>query len=122
LASSPTHPGCFGRSSCPLMIVLALVVAYMVAEVGVVGGLLTGSLALLAEAGYMLSDAASMTLALFALWLAQRPTSARHTYGYYRGEILVALVNGAALIAISIYIFVEVARRFSKPHEIQGAP
>lgn len=70
----------------------------------------------------MLSDAASLTLALFASWLVQRSTSARHTYGYYRSEILAALVNGAALIAISIYISVEAARRFSKPQEIRGAP
>ena len=91
-------------------------VFYMVAEV--VGGLVSGSLALLADAGHMLSDAGSIALALFAMWLVTRPSGSRHTYGYYRTEILAALFNGAALIAISILIFVEAWQRLMTPQEV----
>lgn len=102
-----------------LAIVLALVTLYMVAEV--VGGLLTNSLALLADAGHMLSDASALALALFALWIAQRPAGARHTYGYYRAEILAAVVNAATLLAVAIYIFVEAYQRLGEPAEVRGA-
>ncbi len=77
----------------------------MVAEV--IGGLLTNSLALLADAGHMLSDVAAPGLALFALPMARRAPTPRRTYGFYRTEILAALFNGATLVAISLYIFVE---------------
>lgn len=102
-----------------LGVVLGLVSVYMVAEV--IGGLLTNSLALLADAGHMLSDAAALALSLFAIWIAQKPATPRHTYGYYRTEILAALANGATLVAISIYIFVEAFQRFDEPPEVQGA-
>lgn len=98
--------------------VLGLVLVYMVAEV--VGGLLTNSLALLADAGHMLSDAAALTLSLFALWIAQRPPTATLTYGFHRTEILAALANGATLVAISVYIFVEAVQRLGEPPEVQG--
>jgi cobalt-zinc-cadmium efflux system protein len=101
-----------------LALTLALVVLYMGAEV--VGGLLTNSLALLADAGHMFSDAAALGLALFAIWFARRPASSSHTFGYYRTEILAALVNGASLVAISIYIFVEAIQRFRSPPEVEG--
>ena len=91
--------GSFGaKHKKRLGITLALVSTYMVAEV--VGGLLTNSLALLADAGHMLSDAAALALSLFAIWIAQKPATPKHTYGYYRTEILAALVNGATLVAI----------------------
>lgn len=102
-----------------LAIVLALVASYMVAEV--VGGLLSNSLALLADAGHMLSDAGALALSLFAMWIAERPPTPKHSYGYYRTEILAALVNGATLVAISIFIFVEAWGRFREPPEVQGA-
>ena len=102
-----------------LAIVLALVATYMVAEV--VGGLLSNSLALLADAGHMLSDAGALALSLFAMWIAERPPTPKHSYGYYRTEILAALVNGATLVAISILIFVEAWERFREPPEVQGA-
>ncbi|HEX6068576.1 MAG TPA: cation diffusion facilitator family transporter [Longimicrobiaceae bacterium] len=101
-----------------LAVVLVLVLGYMVAEV--VGGLLTNSLALLADAGHMLSDAGALALSLFALWIARRPPTSTHTYGFYRTEILAALVNGAALVAISIYVFAEAFRRIGDPQEIEG--
>ena len=102
-----------------LTIVLVLVAAYMVAEV--IGGLVTNSLALLADAGHMLSDVGALGFSLFALWIAARPPTARRTFGYHRTEILAALANGATLVAISIYIFIEAWQRFGQPPEVQGA-
>ena len=101
-----------------LIVTLALVSTYMVAEV--IGGLMSNSLALLADAGHMLSDAGAIALALFAIWFARRPASPRHTYGYYRAEILAALANAGSLVAIAIYIFVEAYQRFRTPLEVQG--
>ena len=99
--------------------VLALTSGYMVAEF--IGGLATNSLALLADAGHMLSDVAALALSLFAMWIAGRPPNSKRTYGFYRTEILAALVNGATLVAISVFIFLEAARRFREPPEVQGA-
>ena len=97
---------------------LVLVLVYMVAEV--VGGLLSNSLALLADAGHMLSDAGALGLALFANWFSRRPATSRHTFGYYRAEILAAVVNAGSLIAIAVFIFIEAYRRFQEPHEVAG--
>ena len=108
-----------GNNGRRLALVLALVSLYMVAEV--VGGLLTNSLALLADAGHMLSDAGALALSLFALWMARRPATPGRTYGNYRTEILAALANGATLVAVAVYIFIEAFRRFGAPPEVQGA-
>lgn len=102
-----------------LSVMLGLVIAFMGAEV--IGGLLSGSLALLADAGHMLSDAAALALSLFALWISQRPANPRRTYGYYRAEILAALFNGSTLIAIAFFIVIEACRRMSEPPAVQGA-
>lgn len=99
-----------------LALALVLVVFYTAAEV--VGGLLTNSLALLADAGHMLSDAASLGLALFALTMAARPATSQRTYGYHRLEILAALVNGATLLAISAFLVVEAIGRLDDPPEV----
>jgi len=107
------------RSKRRLAGALVLACAYMVAEV--VGGLLTNSLALLADAGHMLSDAAALGLGLFAVWIAERPPDARRTYGYFRTEILAALANGAALVAVALFVFVEAFHRLSEPLQVQGA-
>lgn len=107
-----------GRSRRGLAITLALVLVYMVAEV--IGGIASHSLALLADAGHMLSDAAALGLALFADWFARRPATTRHTYGYYRAEILAAVVNAASLIAIALIIFIEAYIRFQAPPEVHG--
>lgn len=101
-----------------LRITLILSVTYMVAEF--VGGILTNSLALLADAGHMLADAGALGLSLFALWAAQKPVTSTHTYGYYRTEILAALVNGSTLVAIAIYIFIEAYQRLAMIPEVQG--
>ncbi len=90
----------------------------MVAEIA--GGILANSLALLADAGHMLSDVAALGLSLFALWIAERPPTARRTYGYYRTEILAALANGATLAAVSILILIEAYRRLRQPEPVQG--
>ena len=107
-----------GSHARPIAITLALVVLYMGVEV--VGGVLSGSLALLADAGHMLSDAGALALTLFAMRMARRRPTAERTYGYYRAEILAALANGATLVAIAVYIFVEASERFRNPPEVQG--
>jgi cobalt-zinc-cadmium efflux system protein len=101
-----------------LILVLALTVAYTVAEV--VAGLLTDSLALLADAGHMLSDDLSIGLALFAIWLARRPATLRRSFGFKRAEILAAFLNGLALVLISIWIVIEAVGRLSDPPEVLG--
>ncbi len=107
-----------GADRRALSVVFALTASYMVVEV--VGGLVTGSLALLADAGHMLSDAFSLGLALVAVWLAQRPATPNRSFGYKRAEILAALLNGATLVAISVWIFVESYNRLWEPPEILG--
>lgn len=107
-----------GSATKRLAIVLALISLYTVAEL--VGGLVANSLALLADAGHMLSDAAALALALFAGWIARRPPTPRQSYGYYRAEILAALVNGATLVAIAVFIFIEAWRRFQAPPDVTG--
>ncbi len=99
-------------------IALALTLSYMAAEVA--GGVASGSLALLADAGHMLSDAGALGLALFAMWIARRPPSAHRTFGFLRTEILAALANGAALLAISILICVSALERLFHPTHVEG--
>jgi cobalt-zinc-cadmium efflux system protein len=101
-----------------LLVVLVLSSLYMFAEVA--GGLLTGSLALLADAGHTLSDVASLLLGLFALWIAQRPATSTRTYGYTRIEILAALVQGAGLVAVAVTIFLEAIERLGQSHAVNG--
>lgn len=84
------------------------------------GGWLTNSLALLADAGHMLTDVAALTLTLAAIWFASRPATAKKTYGYYRLEILAAFVNGIALVLISLWVIYEAYERFNAPPEIKG--
>ena len=90
--------------------------------VEVVGGLLTNSLALLSDAGHMLSDASALGLSLFAIWLAGKPHSPGRTFGYHRAEILAALLNGLTLAVISAYVFWEAAQRFADPPDVESAP
>jgi cobalt-zinc-cadmium efflux system protein len=107
-----------GTGTRRLVATLALTVGYMLAEA--IGGWMSGSLALLADAGHMLSDAAALALALFAIWLSQRPANARATYGYHRSEILAALLNAAALFAISLFVVYEAVGRWNHPPAIRG--
>lgn len=100
--------------------VLGLTATYMVAEV--VGGLWTGSLALLADAGHMLTDVASLLLALGALWMAERPATTRHTWALGRVEILAALLNGLFLWVIVGWIVWEAIERFGQPGAVMAGP
>jgi cobalt-zinc-cadmium efflux system protein len=99
-----------------LGIVLVLTGLYMIAEA--VGGWLTNSLALLSDAGHMLTDVAAIALSMLAIWFASRPAPAQKTYGYYRIEILAAFVNGVTLVAIAALIIYEAWERVASPPEV----
>lgn len=107
------------RSTGRIKLALLATCVYMIAET--IGGYLTNSLALLADAGHMLTDVAALTLTLTAFWFAARPANPRKTYGYYRLEILAAFVNGVALVLISLWIFYEAYERFFTSPEIKSA-
>jgi cobalt-zinc-cadmium efflux system protein len=101
-----------------LSIVLVLTAVYMLAETA--GGWMTGSLALLADAGHMLTDVAALALALIAVWFGSRPATSSKTFGYYRLEILAALINGVALVLISFLIFYEAYKRWAQPPQVKS--
>jgi cobalt-zinc-cadmium efflux system protein len=101
-----------------LSMLLALVVAYIGVEVA--GGLASGSLALLADAGHMVSDAAALAVTLVALRLAERPATPQRTYGWHRAEILAAALNGAALLLISGGVLYEAWERLRAPPPVAG--
>jgi cobalt-zinc-cadmium efflux system protein len=101
-----------------LIVALAINLVMLLAEA--VGGVITGSLAVLADAGHLLSDVGSIVLALIAARLAARPATGRRTFGYQRSEVLAALVNGLTLVAVSVFIGVEAIGRFSDPPTIEG--
>ncbi len=107
-----------GANKKALAVVLAFTTIYMFAEV--IGGLVTGSLALLADAAHMLSDNIALGLALFAFWLAAKPPTPNRSFGYKRAEILAALFNGITIVAVSIWIFYEAYNRFQDPPEVLG--
>src|ERR1044072_4363132 len=103
-----------------LSLVLSLTALYMVAEAA--GGWWTGSLALLADAGHMFTDVGALVLALTAVWFSSRPASSSKTFGYYRLEIIAALVNGVALVVISLFIFYGAYERWLSPPVIRSGP
>ena len=103
-----------------LVAALGLTTGFLVVEIG--GSFWTGSLALLADAGHMLTDAGGLTLSLLAAWFARKPPTPAHTYGYYRTEILAALANGAVLFAMAGFILYEAYRRLWSPPEIVAGP
>jgi len=115
-ALPPAASGAHARAR-RLTWVLALTLAYMVAEIA--GGLVSNSLALLADAGHMATDALALSLAAFAGWFARRPPDPGRTFGYQRAEILAALANGAILVLVCGFIFWEAIRRFGAPPEIR---
>ncbi|MCG2624604.1 cation diffusion facilitator family transporter [Arthrobacter sp. I2-34] len=106
-----------GRHRHRLLLVVCITLAVVVVQVA--GAFLSGSLALLADAGHMLSDAAGVGIALLAAWIATRPASARRTYGYQRAEVLAALANAVLLAVIAVVVFLEALRRFNHVPEIQ---
>ncbi|HET6680606.1 MAG TPA: cation diffusion facilitator family transporter [Gemmatimonadaceae bacterium] len=97
---------------------LAITAAFMVVEV--VGGLLSNSLALLADAGHMLTDVAALGLSLFAAWFSQQPPSPRRSFGYLRWEVLAAFLNGTALVLVSAWIVWEAIVRLGAPEPLNG--
>lgn len=108
------------RSRRPLTIALAITAGVLVVEL--VGGLLTGSLALLADAGHMATDVAALALALFAGLLAGRPATAERSFGFQRAEVLAVLVNAASLIAIALLILWEALGRLDAPPVVDSGP
>ncbi|GAB3570311.1 cation diffusion facilitator family transporter [Arthrobacter alkaliphilus] len=106
-----------GKHRKRLVAVLAITLGVVLVQVA--GAVVSGSLALLADAGHMLSDAAGVFIALLAAWIAARPASDQRTYGYQRAEVLAALANALILIVISVVIFIEAIRRFGETPEIR---
>ena len=107
-----------GKNKKNLIIVFGFTFAYLIAEV--IGGIVFNSLALLADAGHMLTDVVGLALALFAITFAERQATPEKTYGYYRIEILAAMTNAVILIGISLYILYEAYQRFKNPPEVQS--
>lgn len=108
----------YGTNKRALTLALSITALMMLVEF--VGGILSNSLALISDAGHMLTDAGALALALFALWFSRRPATTEKTYGFYRLEILSALLNGSVLIVIAGYIFYEAIQRFISPSEVKG--
>ena len=111
-----SHGTATGAHRNRLLGVLAITVSVMVAEV--IGGLISGSLALLADAGHMLTDAAGVGLALLAATFAARPTTPERTFGFMRSEILAAVINALLLFGVAGFVLIEAVRRFREPPEV----
>lgn len=110
------HDHTHGANKKVLLISFLIITAYMIVEA--IGGFLTNSLALLADAGHMLSDSISLAIALIAFKLGEKAASKSKTFGYKRFEILAAVLNGVTLIVIALFIFYEAIQRFSNPPEV----
>lgn len=119
-SSSPQAPGPAERSGQKRRLGIALGLTSLYLGVEVVAGFLTHSLALLADAGHMLTDVGGLALALVAMRFAERPATPEKTYGYYRVEILAALANAVVLIVISALVLFEAYRRFRTPPEVES--
>jgi cobalt-zinc-cadmium efflux system protein len=109
-----------GRVESRRALAIALVLTASYTAVEVVGGIVAGSLALLADAVHMLSDNVALALALVAAWLAAKPATPERTYGFKRAEVLAALANGVMLVALAIWIFVEAISRLRDPGDVLG--
>lgn len=120
MAETHPEPGRAGQNKRRLQIVLALTGTFLMAEV--VGGVLTRSLALLADAGHMLTDVGGLVLALVGIRFAERPATPERTYGFHRAEILAALANAVALVCVSAYVLVEAYRRLRNPPAVASGP
>ncbi len=107
-----------GDSRRRMLLALAINLAMLGVEIA--GGIITGSLAVLADAGHVLSDVGAIALALAAARLASRPGGPRQTFGYQRSEVLAALANGLTLVAVAVLIAIEAIGRFSDPPSIEA--
>lgn len=119
-AAPPPAGTAAGRHKLRMAWALALTTAFMAAEV--VGGLWTGSLALLADAAHMMTDAGGLALALIAIRFSERPATPERTYGYVRAEVLSALANAVVLLLLTVYILYEAWQRYLSPPAILGGP
>jgi cobalt-zinc-cadmium efflux system protein len=117
---SPTRDEIKKHRVIRLRIVLSIVAGFLAVEV--ISGIVTGSLALLADAGHMVADVGGLALALFAISYSRKPPTPQRTFGFYRLEILAALANGVVLILISFYILYEAYWRIVEPHQIDVLP
>jgi len=119
MTEQPEKPSSFQQIR-RIKIVLSLSSSYLAA--GIIGGLLTGSLALISESGHMLADVGGLALTLFAINYTRKPATPQRTYGFYRIEILASLVNSLVMVFLSAYILYEGFRRIFEPPEIQSFP
>lgn len=119
-ASAPPPGTAAGKHKSRLAAALGLTTSFMLVEV--VGGIWTGSLALLSDAAHMMTDAGGLVLALIAIRFAERPATPKNTYGYARMEVLSALANAVVLLLLTVYILYEAYKRFFEPPEILSGP
>ena len=115
-----SHAGAGNSNKKNLFLALLLTLSFMAAEI--VGGIVTGSLALIADAAHMMTDAGGLAFALIAMQYAERPATPQRTYGYVRLEVLAALANAVILILVAVYVLWEAYKRFSAPPEILSTP
>ncbi|MBI4354660.1 MAG: cation transporter [Candidatus Omnitrophica bacterium] len=101
---------------------LAMMITALIMVIEIIAGLISGSLALLADAGHMVTDTLALGLSLFAAWMAARPATPEKTYGYYRTEILAALINGIALCLLVVWIALRALQRLQQPPEVLTGP
>jgi cobalt-zinc-cadmium efflux system protein len=109
------------RSDDNRRMAIVLVINVFMLAAGVIGGIAFDSLALLADAGHVLTDVGAIGLALFAAWMAARPASPQRTFGFRRGEILAALFNGFTLVVVAVFVFVEAISRLDNPPSVTGS-
>src|SRR3954464_5172246 len=114
------HHAPVGREGNRRKMAIALGINVVLLVAGVVGALVFGSVALLADAGHVLSDVGAIALGLLAAAMASRPARGRRTFGFQRGEILAALVNGLLLVAVAVIVFVEAIGRLSDPPSVES--
>ncbi len=100
--------------------VFSIVITFIFAIIEAVAGYYSNSLALLSDAGHMITDVAALSLALFASWMAARPASSRHTFGFLRMESIAALLNGLFMLLLVVFIVIEALERLYIPHEVHG--
>jgi len=119
MSAVPMHEGSYPQSGKRnLEIALGITIVFFVIEL--VGGIITNSLALTADAWHMLNDASALVFALATAWLAKRPVDLKKTYGYHRTEILAAFLNGIFLWIVVVFIFYEAIQRFQHPTTVQS--
>lgn len=110
----------YARSKSKSRLKTALVITTAFLAIEFIGGLYTNSLALLSDAGHMLTDVLAIGLSLFSMWFAEKPKTPQKTFGFYRAEILAAFINGATLVLIAIFIIFEAYERFGSPYEVKS--